>query len=223
MKKIKMLLIFSMIITTVWSQAMYVEEGKNAYSFAGIYEAEDVEGGKNTSTGAIFWYTLNGNIDFAIEYDIVSFKDETNTLPNFDSKASGLTFGGYYNVKNPTMPFNMRFGGSYGTATFDADWLDALEWELSANTSSFEGGIYKSVYDTETLSIIPFVNFSSITAEATVKDSYGDSESEDDDFTAFGFGAGFKFNNNLYVQPTISQVDGESNFRIIFGIVFPQQ
>ena len=217
-----MLLLLSMIITTVWSQAMYVEEGKNAYSFAGVYETEDVEGGKSTSTGAVFFYTLNGNIDFGIAYDIVSYKDETNTSPNTDSKASGLTFGGHYNIKNPTMPFNMKFGGTYGTATLDADYLDDLQWEVEAKASSFGGGIYKSVYETETYSIIPFVNFSSIKVEVTLKDSYGDSLSEDDDFTAFGFGAGIKMKNNFYVQPTISQVDGESSFNIILGGVFQQ-
>ena len=135
MKNIINLLLFSMIITTVWSQAMYVEEGKNAYSFAGVYETEDVEGGKSTSTGAVFFYTLNGNIDFGISYNIVSYKDETNTLPNTDSKASGLTFGGYYNIKNPTMPFNMKFGGTYGTATLDADYLDDLQWDVEAKSS----------------------------------------------------------------------------------------
>ena len=223
MKTIIMLLLYSMIITTVWSQAMYVEEGKNAYSFTGIYETEDGEGGKTTSTAAVFWYTLNGNIDFIVEYDIASYEDETGTLPNLDSKASGLTFGGYYHVKNPTMPFNMRFGGTYGTATLDADYLDDLQWEASANASSFGGGIYKSVYDAETYSIIPFVNFSSITLETTLEDSYGTSESIDDEFTAFAFGAGIKFNNNLYVQPIIKQVDGESSFSIAFGGVFPQQ
>ena len=54
------------------------------------------KGGKTTSTAAVFWYTLNGNIDFVVEYDIASYEDETGTLPNLDSKASGLTFGGVF-------------------------------------------------------------------------------------------------------------------------------
>ena len=37
-----LLIIFLMSIATVWSQAMYIEEGKNAYSFTGIYETEDI-------------------------------------------------------------------------------------------------------------------------------------------------------------------------------------
>ena len=81
--------------------------------------------------------------------------------------------------------------------------------------------LYKSVIKTETYELIPFVGFHSMTINTKIEDSYGDSLEEDDESTSVSFGVGIKL-NNLIIQPTISQSDGESDFSVTFGMILPQ-
>ena len=65
------LFILTIISNVLFSQAMFVDEG-NAYGFMGLYQSEEIEGGKSTTLAGMGTYLLNGNIEFGIEYDILS-------------------------------------------------------------------------------------------------------------------------------------------------------
>ena len=220
MKKILLFNVCSIImITSLFSQAMFVDEG-NAYGFMGLYQSEEIEGGKSTTLAGMGTYLLNGNLEFGIEYDILSMKNDTDS--ELDINGTGIGFNGMYHIKNESLPFVLKLGGMYGTGSFDADFLTDLGITMTSKSSGFGGGIYKMVSETESFSITPFVNFTSMKSEVKMKDS-SDSITTDDDFNVFSFGVAVKMNNNIWIQPTIGQVDGESSFSIVVGTYFLQK
>jgi len=220
MKNILLFNICSIImITSLFSQAMFVDEG-NAYGFSGYYQSDEVEGGKTTTTAGMFSYLLNGNMELNVEYAMASLKNDTNS--NFDMTANGLGFGGWYHIKDESLPFRMKIGGMYNSLTYDNDILSAAGMTMSGTSTGFGGGIYKTVSETDSYSLTPFVNFSSVKVEVKLKNS-SDSITEKDDFNVFSFGVAIKMNNNYWIQPTIGQVDGESSFSISFGTYFLQK
>ena len=205
--------------TMLFSQAMYVHEG-NAYGFSGSYESEGVDGGKTNTTSLIFSYLLNGSMELGVGYNMGSYKDDTDS--DFDLTANGFGFGGYYHIRNESLPFTVKIGGDYQTFTYENDMLDDLGITMTGSGSGFGGGIYKTVSETDSYSLTPFVDFSKISTEIKMKDS-SYSETTDDDFGSFSFGISIKMNNNYWVKPTISKVDGESSFSIGFGTYFLQK
>ena len=213
-------IIFCILPSLALSQAEFIEVGKNAFGISGMYQSESESDGSTTTLAGQFSYIFSGNLDIMIELGLASYSDDTDEY--WDSQASGITFGGYYHIKNPTMPFNIKVGGFYGTASLKADYLDDLDWTAKGKASGFGGGVYKKISQSNTYSLIPFANFHSITSEITIEDSYGDSLDEDDNYHSFSFGLTVKFNNNLWIAPTIGQVDGESEFSLQFGMLFPQ-
>ena len=220
MKKILLFNVCSIImITSLFSQAMFVDEG-NAYGFAGYYQSDEVEGGKTTTIAGMGSYLLNGSMELQVEYDMASYKDDTSS--DYDMTANGFGLGGWYHIKNESLPFRMRVGGSYSSLTYDNDILSDAGITMSGTGTGFGGGIYKTVSETDSYSLTPFVNFASVKTEIKMKDS-SDSITEDDDFNVFSFGIAIKMNNNYWVQPTIGQVDGESSFSISFGTYFLQK
>ena len=220
MKKILLFNVCSIImITSLFSQAMFVDEG-NAYGFSGFYQSDEVEGGKTTTTSGMFSYLLNGNIELQVEYNMGYLTSDAGS--DYDMTANGLGLGGWYHINNESLPCRVKVGGAYSSLTFDNDILSDAGITMIGTSTGFGGGIYKTVSETDSYSLTPFVNFSSVKSEVKMKDS-SDSITTDDDFDSFSFGISIKMNNNYWVKPTISKVDGESSFSIGFGTYFLQK
>ena len=167
MKKILLFNVCSIImITSLFSQAMFVDEG-NAYGFAGYYQSDEVEGGKSTTIAGMGSYLLNGNMEFQVEYDMGSIKSDAGS--DYDMTANGLGLGGSYHIKNESLPFRMKVGGTYSSLTFDNDILSDAGITMSGTSTGFGGGIYKTVSETDSYSLTPFVNFASVKSEVKVK------------------------------------------------------
>jgi len=203
----------------LFSQAMYVHEG-NAYGFSGSYESEEVDGGKTNTISLVGSYLLNGSMELGVGYNMGSYKDDTES--DLDMTVNGFGFGGYYHIRNESLPFTVKIGGDYQTFTYENDILDEWGITMTGSGSGFGGGIYKTVSETDSYSLTPFIDFSKISYEIKMKDS-SDSETTDDDFESFSFGVSIKMNNNYWIQPTIGQVDGESSFSIVVGTYFLQK
>ena len=83
MKKILLFNVCSIImITSLFSQAMFVDEG-NAYGFAGFYQSDEVEGGKSTTIAGM------GSYLFYVQHN---FPDAT-----FESKEGWTYIGAAFN------------------------------------------------------------------------------------------------------------------------------
>ena len=80
MKKILLFNVCSIImITSLFSQAMFVDEG-NAYGVSGYYKSDEIEGGKTTTTAGMFSYLLNGNLELQVKYDMGSIKSDEGVI-----------------------------------------------------------------------------------------------------------------------------------------------
>jgi len=210
---------FIIMVTSIYSQAMYVDDLNNYIIVEGDYETES-EGDGTTSTIYLGGsYVFQGKFELGVDYLIGSYKDDSDSYYDYDM--SGFAFDLGYHIKNPAYPVNIALVGAYMTMSMDADYLDELEWKVSGNGTGIGAELYKSVIKTETYELIPFVGYHSMTINTKIEDSYGDSLEEDDESTSVSFGVGIKL-NNLIVQPTISQSDGESDFSVTFGMILPQ-
>ena len=210
---------FIIMVTSIYSQAMYVDDLNNYIIVEGDYETES-EGDGTTSTIYLGGsYVFQGKFELGVDYLIGSYKDDSDSYYDYDM--SGFAFDLGYHIKNPAYPANIALVGAYMTISMDADYLDELEWNVSGNGTGIGAELYKSVIKTEAYELIPFVGFHSITVNTKIEDSYGDSLEEDDESTSVSFGVGIK-SKNIFVQPTISQSDGESDFTIKLGMILPQ-
>jgi len=202
------------------SAGMFANPGESLIGIEGQYDSEDGDGSTVSTTSIGGSYVLNGNLEVAVLYDMTKVADDVDS--DFDFDVDGLTYGGYYHLKaSESLPVNVKVGGYYGEAKASADWLDELEWELESNGTAMGGGVYKNIYQKDAMNIIGHFNFHSITTEATISDSYGDSETTDDDFNSTSFGLAVR-SGNLFVSPSIGRVDGESSFNVSFGYLLPQ-
>ena len=197
---------------------MFANSGESLISIEGQYDSEDFDGGSLTTTSVGGVYVLNGNLEIVINYDMAKATYDDNN--SSDMNIDGLTFGGYYHIKeNETQPLSIKVGGWYGNATASADWLDDAGVELKSNASGFGGGVYKNIYQKDAMTIIGFFDFHSITSEVNISGNL--SSTEDDKFTGTSFGLAVR-NGNLFVKPSIGRVDGESEFNVSFGLLLPQ-
>ena len=180
-------LLFILLLGLVSSQSagMFTNIGESFISIEGQYDAEDFDGGSITTISVGGTYVLAGNIEMGVQYDMGKATYNNNNPP--DTNINGLSFGGYYHIKeSTTLPINIKFGGFYGNANASADWLDDSGLEIESNGSGIGGGIYKNIYENNNLTMIGFFNFHSIAVESTVSDSYG-STITDDDYNATSF------------------------------------
>ena len=218
--KIFVVLIGSFImISSIYSQAMYVDDLNNYIIVEGDYETESEGGGKTSSIYFGGSYVFQGKFELGAEYSTSSYKGDLDSASDRDITRYGFDLG--YHIKNQAYPVNIALVGMYMTMSMDADYLDELEWKVSGNGTGVGIELYKSVIKTEAYELIPFAGFYSSTVNSTIEDSYGEKIEEEDELTSVNFGVGIKL-NNFFVQPTISQSEGENDFSIKWGVIFPQ-
>ena len=170
---------------------------------------------ENTSFG--FTYLLNNNLEFFTEYELVESKNKTDS--NMDFEVDGLSFGGYYHIKeNNEIPFNVKFGGMYGEADASAKWLNELDTSISSNASGIGGGVYKKAYQSESSVIYAFFNILFV-SNTTKTAGYLNSE-ESNKYRSSSFGVGYRA-GNLIFTPSIQNKDGDSSLSFNFGILIP--
>ena len=215
------------LIGFVWSQSagMFANAGESLISIEGQYFKEDIEGGDVTTTSVGGFYVFNGNLEIGISYNMSKAKNDIDS--NLDFNIDGLSFGGYYHMKeNETFPLNVKIGGFYGDAKASADWLDDAGAEIKSNATAFGGGVYKNIYKKDSMIIKGFFNFHSVATEVTTEIEenayyYAYSDTETDDYNSTSIGLAIR-NGNLFIEPSIGRSDDESSFNVSFGFLLPQ-
>tara|TARA_A100001015_G_C14908045_1_gene679214 strand:- start:369 stop:1019 length:651 start_codon:yes stop_codon:yes gene_type:complete len=214
----KLILIAILIdISIAQNIGMYENDGK---PFSGLYfnydEEEEADATlENFSMG--FSYVLDTNLELFTKYELIESKDKTDATLDFD--IDGLSFGGYYHIKeNNEIPFNLKFGGIYGEAEASANWLKELSSSISSSASGFGGGIYKKAFQSNNSTIYTFYNILFI-SNITKTSGYVNSE-ESSKYRSSSFGIGFR-SGNLIFTPSVQNNDGNSSLSLNFGILFP--
>ena len=215
----QILIILTLLISTGIAQniGMYENNGKPISGLYFNYNEEDADDAilQNTSIG--FSYVLNNNLELFTKYELAESKDKTDSNMDFD--VDGLSFGGYYHIKeNMQIPFNIKIGGMYGEAEASAKWLKELNTTITSNASGIGGGIYKKAYQNSNLIIYTFYNILFIT-NSTKFTGYINSE-ESSKYRSSSFGIGLR-TGNLILTPSIQNNDGDSALSFSFGILFP--
>ena len=211
MKKILLCVIF-IGITYSQSTGMFANPGESLIGIEGQYDSEDIEGGSAITTSVGGSYVLNGNLEIGVSYDMGEFKNDDNS--DFDFNVDGLSYGGYYHMKeNETFPLSIKIGGFYGDAKASADWLDDAGAEIKSNATAFGGGVYKNIYQKDSMTIMGFFNFHSIVTEVTTEIEenayyYASSNTETDDYNSTRIGLAIR-NGNLFIEPSIGRNDDE--------------
>ena len=194
---------------------LFGEKGESLISIEGSYDSENIDGGKQNTTAIGSSYLINGNFEIAAFYQMSKLKSDDDSSLDYD--INGFSFGGFYHVKeSPTLPFNVKFGGSYGTAKASGGFIDALNISLEAKATTFGGGIYKEISP----DLVGFFNFSAASSTSTISGS-GVSESDKQSFSIIAAGIAFR-SGNFFIKPMIGQTDGESSFDVTVGFLLPQ-
>ena len=207
------------------SAGMFANPGESLIGIEGQYDSEDIDGGSATTTSIGGSYVLNGNLEIGVFYNMGEFKNDDNS--DLDFNVDGLNFGGYYHMKeNEKLPLSVKIGGFYGDAKASADWLDDAGAEIKSNATAFGGGVYKNIYEKDSMIIKGFFNFHSVATEVTTEieenaDYYAYSDTETDDYTSTSIGLAIR-NGNLFIEPSIGRNDDESSFNVSFGFLLPQ-
>lgn len=222
----KVLVSFLLIgITYSQSTGMFANVGESLIGIEGQYDSEDVEGGSATTTSVGGAYMLNGNLEIGVFYNMGDFKNDDNS--DLDFNVDGLTYGGYYHMKeNETLPLSVKIGGFYGDAQASADWLDDAGAEIKTNATAFGGGVYKNIYEKDSMIIKGFFNFHSVATEVTTEIEenayyYAYSNTETDDYNSTRIGLAIR-NGNVFIEPSIGRSNDESSFNVSFGFLLPQ-
>lgn len=222
----KKIIIFFTTIGLAYSQSigMLANPGESIFGIEGQYYSEDVEGGSVSVTSLGGSYILNGNLEFGVFYDMGEFKSDNSDL---DYNVDGLTYGAYYHMKeNATLPLSLKIGAFYRDAIADADWLDDAGAEISTEATSFGGGVYKNIYEKDLLTIKGFFNLHLVSSEIITEIEENDYyyayyDSETDDYNSTRIGLAIR-NGNIFIEPSIGRIDGESSFYINFGLLLTQ-
>ena len=219
MKQSKYLIIFMIlsISSNLFSQTagLFGKKNESLISLDGSYDSEKIEGGNQNTTSFGASYLIKGNLEVGASYQMSKVKSDDDSSLDFD--INGLSFGGFYHIKeSPTLPFNIKIGGMYGTAKASGGMIDLLDVSLEANATTFGGGVYKEISP----NLIGFLDFGSISSKSIISGG-GESESETDSYTSTSFGIAFR-NGNVFIKPSIGQADGESSFNVTVGFLLPQ-
>ena len=97
-KSILLLGCATLMITSIFSQAMYINDSNNCIIVEGDYETESESDGKASTIYLGGSYVFQGNFELGVDYYTSSFKDDTDSY--YDYSSSGIAFDLGYHIKN---------------------------------------------------------------------------------------------------------------------------
>ena len=199
---------------------IHMDNDDVGYGIAGSYESEDYAGGDTETTISIAGnYFMKENIEFVFSIANSNYSDKMYN-GDYDASIGRYSVGGFYHLRDKTMPFNIRFGGEFSEFSMDADYLDELGYKLEGNASSFGGMCYKEITQNESFKMTGFIGYDLRSFQSTLSDSYNNTIEESDDSNLLTFGVGLLFSSNLLIQPRISKSDDDdSSFDVTFGYI----
>lgn len=217
---IGVLLTIILVPALLVAQAMYVDQ-ESTIGIYGSFDSESESDGTTTTITAGGIYTFSGIFDVIVELDRSNYQDDTDDY--YDILGTGLGIGAFYHIKSESMPFYAKIGGYYSTASLESEMLDDYDLVVTGKSSAFGGGLYKNIVTTDSYKIIPNVDFYVVNSEITIEDTYyNESESDNDSYNSLVFGVGVLLNSGLWIEPSVSQVDGNTELNVSIGFILPQ-
>ena len=213
------LIILVLVVSASKAQniGMYENNGNPISGLYFNYDEEKENDALLEKTSFGFSYVFNNKLELFTEYELIESKNKTDS--NLDFDVDGLSFGGYYHIRESNkMPFNVKLGGMYGEAEASAKWLKELDTSISSNASGLGGGVYKKAFQSESSVIYTFFNILFV-SNTTKTAGYINSE-ESNKYRSSSLGIGYR-TGNLIFTPSINNKDGDSSLSFNFGILIP--
>lgn len=202
MKHFFTLLLLIGIITGINAQNIFFKEAESGFHVGGQFQSSN----GTTLLGIIPGYTSNGKLTFGLG---IGFEDFNGLL---GSSTAVFPFISYLALKqDDSNPVSVAINGQYQYNTFS-------DLDLTANTISLGAGIYHQIAAGNNFDLIPGggVGWGRLTLKDT---TFGGSESSSG--ITYRLSLSGKF-NKFYVTPNLLFSDGNSQFVLQLGIIFPK-
>lgn len=213
-------LIFIFLCTnTAFSQGSYLKKGNSGVGLGfGFSSNSDVSG-----ITAKIGYSSSGIFDVGLSLGRYTLDDlDLNAI----SIVPSLTF---YAIKQEPgkFPLSISFGMAYERDSYSGDALKQLDWDMHGDYLLLGFNIFGNINSTSLTTFQPYGSISYITGTTKISDSYGNSESEDNNATSFGFGISMFFETSprsiIGISPGISISEDNTTFSITVGVIIPTE
>lgn len=125
-------------------------------------------------------------------------------------------------------PFSLSLSGSYSFDSFSGDQVDQFEssgGDLSGNTISFGGSVFRVVEAGESVEVVPAVGVT-YTETETEASFQGETQTNTESTTSFGVSVGLSFEASealrIVTTPSASFSDDSSAFGLSASLILPQ-
>jgi hypothetical protein len=198
------------------AQSQFVDAGANGvFVGGGVGTGSDVD-----NVAASAGVVLAGRLDLGVGLNRASFGDTDMSALELMPFASVMVL-----KQSRTMPISVALGGMYHTASYSADELDELGWDMSASGFSFGGNVYASLPASPTMRIVPDVGVTYFTGDVKIEDAIGDEVTADASGTTYSFGSAVAFTLpnasifNIRAGGAVNE-EGDTRFGLNVGMTF---
>jgi hypothetical protein len=210
---------------SVYAQGEYLEKGQSGFGISGGFASNE----DASSFGATAGYSVKGMFDFGLSFARVSFEDELADAEGNPSELSATAISPhvtFHAIKQEPdkFPLSIALGVSYEHDSYSSDALDDFDLTLSANSWLFGGSVYSNIKMTPNFQLQPRGGVTYISTKSKLEDDAGNSISDTESTTLFGFGLSLIFktseNNRFIVSPGVGISDDNTTFSVGAGFVF---
>jgi len=215
------LLLMFLLPIKLCSQGIFLEKGKDGFGFLGGYFSnEDVSG-----FGFYAGMTKDAFIDLGLSINRGSFKEKEND--NLEAIEISPSVEFHLLKESEKLPFSLSLGGSYFYQHYSNDFLDDLDLKMKSKGFSWSSDIYKTLYFSDNINIIPMFGISRSYSEGEISDDSEVIFSEDVYITNYSFGIFISFKNesgNIFLlNSALSLNDENTTVGFSLGFVIPDK
>jgi hypothetical protein len=200
-------------------QGTFLQMGESGVGINGGFELLD----DGSAFGVGIGYSVIGVLDMGVEVAKGNIDDkELGTDISFTGLSPSL--GVHVLKQSEEIPFSFYVEGGYLKGTYSADFLDELDWDMTASGWGIGGSVFGRIALSSEAELIPSIGVTHTSTEVEIKDRLGDSISNDDASTSFDVGVSFAFKlppqTILFISPGLNFGEESTTFGVDVGFVF---
>ncbi|MBT7913119.1 hypothetical protein HN588_04335 [Candidatus Bathyarchaeota archaeon] len=200
-------------------QGTFLQMGESGVGINGGFELLD----DGSAFGVGIGYSVIGVLDMGVEVAKGNIDDkELGTDISFTALSPSL--GVHVLKQSEEVPISFYIEGGYLKGTYSADFLDELDWDVTASGWGIGGSVFGRIPLSPEAELIPMIGIAHASTEVEIKDRFGDSVSNDDASTSFDVGVSFAFKlppkTILFISPGLNFGEESTTFGVDIGFVF---
>lgn len=213
------LILILLCTNTAFSQGNYLKKGNNGVGLGFGYSSNSNVSGITANIG----YSSSGIFDVGLSYG--RYIIDSLGLSAI-SIVPSLTF---HAIKQEPakFPLSISLDLAYERDKYSGHSLGIHNYEMYGDYFIFGFNIFGNINSTSPTTFQPYGSVSYITGTTKIKYSYGNTISEDNNVTSFGFGFSIYFesspNTILEISQGISITEDNTTFAISLGLILPSK